>query len=86
MFEFTFNISERERMVDGLAEQLGVELKDDVLHLPELFGEGYVRSEKLPNKLDALIFNFKLHDDFWLTRKKSDKEYYVFSVRRSIWG
>jgi len=78
MFEFTFNISEREKMLDSLAEYLGVELKDDLLQLPVDLGNGYFRREKLPNKLDALIFHFTLHDDFWLNRKKSDQEYYVF--------
>jgi AraC-like DNA-binding protein len=78
MVEFTFNISEREKMLDSLAEQLGIELKDDVLQLPEVFGDGYIRREKLPNRLNALIFNFTLHDNFWLNRKKSDQEYYVF--------
>jgi AraC-like DNA-binding protein len=78
MFEFTFNISEREKMLDSLAERLGVDLKDDLLQLPGTLGDGYFRREKLPNKLDALIFNFTLHDDFWLNRKKSDQEYYVF--------
>jgi AraC-like DNA-binding protein len=78
MLEFTFNISEREKMLDHLASQLGVEVKDDVLRFPEKLGVGYMRREKLPNKLDGLVYDFKLNDDFWLNRKKNDKEYYVF--------
>ncbi|HSF46259.1 MAG TPA: AraC family transcriptional regulator [Chitinophagaceae bacterium] len=78
MLEFTFNISERERMLDQLAKQLEVKLHDDVLRFPEKLGVGYMRREKLPNRLDGLIYDFKLNDDFWLNRKKSDKEYYVF--------
>jgi AraC-like DNA-binding protein len=78
MFEFTFNISEREKILDHLADELNIQVEDDLLQIPPGLGKGYIRREKLPNKLESLIFNFTLEDDFWLNRKKSDKEYYVF--------
>ena len=84
MLEFTFNISEHDQMLDHLAKQLGVEVKDDILRFPGKLGVGYMRREKLPNKLDGLVYDFKLNDDFWLNRKKSDKEYYVFICQEVI--
>jgi AraC-like DNA-binding protein len=78
MFEFSFTISEHKDVISDLAGQLGGTVQDDLFMLPEKLGKGYLRKEKLPNKLDAYIFNFSLADDFWFNRSKGDKEYYVF--------
>ncbi len=78
MFEFSFTISQHRDVVREMATQLGVTVKDDVLLFPENFGSGYVRKEKLPNKLDAYIFDFRLADDLWFNRSKGDEEYYSF--------
>lgn len=78
MLEFTFNIAEREKMLFQLAEQLNVVVHDDQMVFPDSLGVGYLRKEKMPSKLDVLVYNFRLNDDFWLNRNKSSQEYYVF--------
>lgn len=78
MFEFSFTIAEHEDVIRDLAGQLGATVQDDLLVFPEKLGKGYVRKEKLPNKLDAYIFDFSLADDFWFNRAKGNKEYYAF--------
>lgn len=78
MFEFSFTISEHKDVISDLAHQLGTSAVDDLLVFPERLGKGYLRKERLPNKLDAYIFDFGLADDFWFNRSKGDQEYYAF--------
>ncbi len=78
MFEFSFTIAADYDVINDLAKQLGTNAEDDVLMLPAKYGSGYLRKEKLPNKLQAFIYNFSLADDFWFNRAKGQKEYYAF--------
>jgi len=78
MFEFSFTISDHKDLISDLADQLGTTAEDDLLVFPGILGKGYLRKERLPNKLDAYIFDFSLAADFWFNRSKGDKEYYAF--------
>lgn len=78
MIEFSFRISDHRDALSDLARQLGTSLSDDLLVLPDQVGKGYLRREKLPNKLYAFIYDFRLNDDFWFNRSKGDQEYYAF--------
>jgi AraC-like DNA-binding protein len=84
MFEFKFHISQHKDFLALFAEQLGVELKGDLLILPDWLGEGYLRRVTLPNKLEAVLFDFTLNDDLWIIREKHDKEYYVFICQEVV--
>ena len=78
MFEFKFSIKRYELVLKELAEELNTAVKDDTLLLKGYPARGYINHVLLPNKLDVLIMNYDLTDDMWISRLKSDKEYYVF--------
>lgn len=52
-----------------------IELKSQ---LPQSLGNGYFRVMELPNKMETLLMDLKLRDDFWFNRGRTEKEYYVF--------
>ncbi len=78
MFEFKFSIRQFDLVLKELAQQLHTTVQDDSLKLTGYPGRGYINHLVLPNKLDALILNFDLTDDIWISRLKSEQEYYVF--------
>jgi len=48
-----------------------------VLHLPAVYGEGFLKPEILPNQLQALLFDFTIRQDIFLNRVKSTEEFYT---------
>jgi len=78
LFEFKFSVKHFSAVLNELADQLHTNMKDDTFVLSGYPARGYIQHIILPNKLDTLILNFDLTDDFWINRQKTDQEYYVF--------
>ncbi len=78
MFEFKFSIRQFDLVLKELASQLNTVVKDDSLVLTGYPARGYINHVVLPNKLDTVIMNFDLTDDMWISRMKTNQEYYVF--------
>jgi AraC-like DNA-binding protein len=76
MLSFTYKLTSYQTFLQELAKTLDVEMQDDVLHLPEAVGEGFLKAIGF-KEADALLYAFKLKDDFIFKRQKDEKEYYT---------
>ena len=76
MISFTYKLTSYNAFLQNLAKSLQVEMKDNVLQLPDELGEGFFRSIEF-NESDALLYSFKLKTDLVAKREKDEKEYYT---------
>jgi AraC-like DNA-binding protein len=76
MLSFTYKLTSYQTFLQELAKTLDVDMQDDVLHLPEAVGEGFLKAIGF-KEADALLYAFKLKDDFIFKRQKDEKEYYT---------
>lgn len=78
MFYFNYTHTDYVVFLQDYAKAMGTTLgKDGVLHFPASYAEGYHRLVLLPNGLQAIIINVKLHKDFSVTRTRSAEEFYA---------
>lgn len=77
MFVLQYNYNDYELLLQDMAEQFNVEVKNCTLHIPDDFGSGYIRCIKLPNGLQTNIIDAELHKDWWMHRVKSNEEFYT---------
>lgn len=78
MKEFNFSILSYRDVLAKFAEEFHVANIDLKSQLPQSLGNGYFRVMELPNKMETLLMDLKLRDDFWFNRGRTEKEYYVF--------
>ena len=76
MISFTYKLTSYNAFLQNLAKSLQVEMKDNVLQLPDELGEGFFRSIEFKES-DALLYSFKLKTDLVAKREKDEKEYYT---------
>lgn len=77
MFSCEYIHSSYSQLIQDIAAQLGVKLKDNWLFFPEDIASGYYRVLQLSNGLEVNIINCRINQD-WLLRRKSDEtEYYT---------
>lgn len=76
MLSFNYKLTSYQTFLQELAKTLGVEMQEDFLYLPETVGEGFLRAIEF-KEADALLYAFKLKDDFIFKRQKDEKEYYT---------
>ena len=76
MIYFTYKLTSYSTFLQQLSKTLGVEMQEDTLHLPEEIGNGFLQAIEF-NETDALIYAFKLKEDFLFKREKDEKEYYT---------
>ena len=76
MLSFNYKLTSYQTFLQELAGTLGVEMQEDFLYLPESVGEGFLRAIGF-KEADALLYAFKLKDDFIFKRQKDEKEYYT---------
>lgn len=77
MFSFVYNYTDYGKLVHEMASRMQVQVHNDCLHIPELYGSGKVCFVKLPNGLHCNIINCTLNVDWLLHRKKSTEEFYT---------
>lgn len=77
MFVIQYNYNDYERILNDIANELGLQPKNCTLHFPEHVGTGYIRCAKLPNGLQVNIINASLNQDWWIHRIQSKEEYYT---------
>jgi AraC-like DNA-binding protein len=78
MTEFNFAITSYKDILAKLAGEMKMPLVNDRMDLPPGLGTGYFRFVRLPNKMEALLMNLDLTDDFWFNRGRTELEHYVF--------
>jgi AraC-like DNA-binding protein len=76
MLSFNYKLTSYQTFLQELAGTLGVEMQEDCLYLPETVGEGFLRAIGF-KEADALLYAFKLKEDFIFKRQKDEKEYYT---------
>jgi AraC-like DNA-binding protein len=84
VFEFKFSIKQFGELLKELATKMGTTVNDGKMVFNGYPGIGYLQNVILPNKLDTLIMDFDLTDDTWISRLKSNEEYYVFICEEII--
>jgi AraC-like DNA-binding protein len=76
MLSFNYKLTSYKTFLQELGSTLEVEMQEDFLYLPETVGEGFLRAIGF-KEADALLYAFKLKDDFIFQRQKDEKEYYT---------
>lgn len=77
MFSFEYIHSSYSQMIKELAAALHVKLKDNWLFFPEEIASGYYRVLEIPGGLDVNIVNCTMNTEWFVRRKKDEKEYYT---------
>ncbi len=77
MFSFEYIHSSYSQMIKELAAALHVKLKDNWLFFPEEIASGYYRVLEIPGGLDVNIVNCRMNTEWFVRRKKDEKEYYT---------
>lgn len=77
MFVFEYKYSDYQLLMEDMARQLGVSIVNNVLHFPEDIARGYYRFVSLPNGLQVNLINCTFNCDWYLHRKRSEKEFYT---------
>lgn len=77
MFSFESHSYHYPELLQEMALALGTSTKGNRLILPEHFANGYVQSIELPNGLQALISDYSLNDQYFVSRPKIAEEYYI---------
>jgi AraC-like DNA-binding protein len=78
MKEFSFSTTSYKEVLEKLSMDMGMPVHDNRMDLPESLGKGYVRFLRLPNRMEALLMDMELTDDFWFNRGRTDREHYIF--------
>lgn len=69
-----------------MSGSMGMPLRNDTMQLPSSLGKGYFRFLQLPNKMEALLMDLDLKDDFWFNRGRTNREHYIFVCEEILNG
>jgi AraC-like DNA-binding protein len=76
MISFTYKLTSFSAFLQELANALQVEMKDNIMHLPDELGIGFLRAIQF-KETDVLLYAFTLREDLVVKREKDEKEYYI---------
>ena len=76
MISFTYKLTSFNAFLQELANVLEVELKDNILTLPDELGVGFLRAIEF-KETDVLLYAFTLKEDLIIKRQKDEKEFYT---------
>lgn len=76
MISFSYKLTSYKTFLQELAKNLHVEMKDQILNLPDELGEGFLRAIEF-NDTDALLYAFKIKEDLVVKREKDEREFYT---------
>ena len=79
MIWFSFDHTDYHVWLDELAVKLGTKVENDVLRVPSVYGEGYLRAVHLPNGLSVLVTENNMHTEVFLKRLKKNPCYYILA-------
>jgi AraC-like DNA-binding protein len=77
LFVFEYRYDDYQLLIDDMARQAGVPLKDNTLVFPGHIADGYYRMVRLPNGLQVNLINCRFNCNWYLHRKRSEEEYYT---------
>ena len=79
MIWFEFDHTDYHLWLQELAKKLGTQVENDCLHIPPLFGEGYIRAIRLPNGLSVCVIDNTMTTDIILKRIKKEPCHYILA-------
>lgn len=77
MFSINYNNTDYAKLVSELAEKMGTKVKNDTLSIPQNIADGYFKNITLSNGIQCLLSNYTLHQDMYLQRNHSNREFYI---------
>ena len=69
MMEIEFTVNEPSNWLKGIADQFGVETKNNTIHIPPHLGEGFLRHYYLSNGLTLNYFHFRFVKEICFSRR-----------------
>lgn len=76
MLSFTYKFTSYTAFVHDLAHFFDVDVTDNVMHLPEEIGNGFLRAIEI-NDITAMVYDYRLSQDLLFRRKKDEREFYT---------
>ena len=77
MFSINYSHADYAKLMNDMAQDMQVKLKNDTLVIPEDIANGYLKYIPLGNGLQCLLSDYSLNQDIYIQRNKSDKEFYI---------
>jgi len=82
MIQFHYKLTSYSTFLHELAIRVGTDTKNNVLHLPEDVGEGFLRSIKLDGS-DSMIFNYSLKQELTVKRERDQHQYFILAFEET---
>ena len=79
MITLHYKLTSYYDLLDRLGSLLGTKPVENVLTIPNEFGEGFFKVIPVEEKLEAFTYHLKLNDQFLFKREKEDREFYVLT-------
>lgn len=76
MISFEYRLASYCLLLEDLATFFKIELKDGLLYFPEEIATGFMKAHNL-DKLNFMMYDFTMHEDFIFKRQKDGIEYYT---------
>src|SRR6478752_1227910 len=77
MITFNYKLTSYSNLLQEMATLFGTTFQDNQFQLPEQYGSGYFRALPLGEGLEAIFYDFRLHDTLVLKREPDNKENYT---------
>ena len=77
MIEINYSFTNYSEMLQFFATSLKVKLKNNVLHLPEAVGHGYMKLIELPNGLQGIISDYTVFTDLRFNWQKINQDCFI---------
>ena len=72
-----YNHSDYDELLRYYSRVFKTKYNNEILELPEYYGEGYMKLLALPNGLKCVMGDYRVHQDTIFHRKKDDRHFYV---------
>ncbi|MDQ6756600.1 MAG: helix-turn-helix domain-containing protein [Bacteroidota bacterium] len=77
MFSLNYNNTDYTKLINEFGVKMNAKVKNDTLIIPEGIAEGYFKSITLSNGIQCLLSDYTLHQDMYLQRNHSNREFYI---------
>lgn len=74
---FNFKLSTYKSLLEQLSAALHIPIVDNMVHIPEEMGAGYLKVLNFGNRLEAIVYDVRFNFDVLLRREKDSTEYYT---------
>jgi AraC-like DNA-binding protein len=68
----------------SLAESLKTRITNNFITIPSAVGSGFAWAERLPNGISIMVYSGLLNEDYNVTRKQSDEQFFLLELNEVI--